>query len=325
MYLNEFAFGLDALDLSASPELRSLLESAADLGIAHAPELRYRSRNTVLRHQRFHFLEWGEPGAPPLLLLHGGNQTAHSLDLVSLHLADRYHVLAIDERGHGDSEWARDADYSATAMAEDALAFIDQQRLERPLVMGHSMGGMVTMTLLARRPEVARAAVFVDVGPEVSGDGADVIRAFVQRNVEFDDLDEFVERVTAYDPYRSREHVTRTVRYNLLRRSDGKYISKSDRVLHDPQFRRNGEQGERIAGTPDLEAVRALDLPALIVRGGDSNVLTAAGAVRFAEALPQGRLVTVPDCGHNVHSQNTRGFLELVRPFVDAASGGGGG
>ena len=150
-----------------------------------------------------------------------------------------------------------------------------------------------------------------------------MIRAFVQRNVEFDDLDEFVERVTAYDPYRSREHVTRTVRYNLLRRSDGKYISKSDRVLHDPQFRRNGEQGERIAGTPDLEAVRALDLPALIVRGGDSNVLTAAGAVRFAEALPQGRLVTVPDCGHNVHSQNTRGFLELVRPFVDAASGGG--
>ena len=85
-----------------------------------------------------------------LLLLHGGNQTAHSWDLVSLHLADRYHVLAIDQRGHGDSEWARDADYSATAMAEDALAFIDQQRLERPLVMGHSMGGMVTMTLLAQ-------------------------------------------------------------------------------------------------------------------------------------------------------------------------------
>ena len=269
----------------------------------------------MLRHRRCHFLEWGEPGAPPLLLLHGGNQTAHSWDLVSLHLADRYRVLAIDQRGHGDSEWARDADYSATAMAEDALAFIDQQRLERPLVMGHSMGGMVTMTLLARRPEVARAAVFVDVGPEVSGEGADVIRAFVQRNVEFDDLDEFVERVTAYDPYHSREHVTRTVRYNLLRRSDGKYISKSDRVLHDPQFRRNGERGERIAGTPDLDAVRALDLPALIVRGGDSNVLTAA-------ALPQGWLVTVPDCGHNVHSQNTRSFLELVRPFVDAASAG---
>ena len=113
------------------------------------------------------------------------------------------------------------------------------------------------------------------------------------------------------------------MRYNLLRRADGKYISKSDRVLHDPQFRRTGERGERIAGTPDLGAVRALDLPALVVRGGDSNVLTAEAAVRFAEALPQGRLVTVPDCGHNVHSQNTMGFLELVRPFVHAASAGG--
>ena len=320
MYLNEFASGLEALDLGASAELRSLLESAADLGIPHAPGVRYGSRNTVLRHQRFHFLEWGEPDAPPVLLLHGANQTAHSWDLVSLYLADRYHVLALDQRGHGDSEWARDADYSATAMAEDALALIAEQGLERPLVMGHSMGDMVTMTLLVRDPEVARAAVFVDVGPELSGEGADVIRAFVQRNVEFDDLEEFIEVVTAYDPYRTREHVTRTVRYNLLRRSDGRYISKSDRLLHDPQFRRNGEHGERITGTPDLEAVRALDLPALVVRGGESKVLTADGSVRFAEALPQGRLVTVPDCGHNVHTQNTQGFLEVVRPFIDGVS-----
>ena len=216
MYLNEFAADLDPLDLSASPELQSLLESASDLGISHDPEVRHFSRNTVLRRQRFHFLEWGEPDAPPIVLLHGGNQTAHSWDLVSLHLADRYRVLALDQRGHGDSEWARDANYSVQAMATDALAFIDQQDLERPLVIGHSMGGMVTMTLLAKRPAAARAAVFVDVGPEVSGEGADVIRAFVQQNVEFDDLDAFIERVTAYDPYRSREHITRTVRYNLL-------------------------------------------------------------------------------------------------------------
>lgn len=321
-YLNAFASDLEALDLSASEELRSLLESASDLGIPHSRGVRYGSRNTVLRHQRFHFLEWGEPDAPPILLLHGGNQTAHSWDLVSLHLADRYRVLAIDQRGHGDSEWARDADYSAQAMAEDALAFIEQQRLDRPLVIGHSMGGMVTMTLLAQRPDVARAAVFVDVGPEISGDGADVIRAFVERNVEFDDLEEFVRRVAEYDPYRSRAHIARTVRYNLLRRADGRYVSKSDRVLHDPAFRRNGgdsgERGGRIAGTPDLDAVRALDLPALVVRGGDSNVLTPEGAERFADALPQGRLVTVADCGHNVHGQNTPGFLEAVRPFVDA-------
>ena len=316
MYLNEFAPDLEALDLAGSEEFRSLLRSAADLGVAHEPPVRYVSRNTVVRRQRFHFLEWGEPDAPPLLLLHGGNQSAHSWDLVSLHLAARWRVLALDQRGHGDSEWARDADYGVAAMAADALAFAGQQGLERPVVMGHSMGGRVTMELLARRPGFARAAVFVDVGPEIGGEGVRAIRDFVRRNAEFDDLDAFVARVAEYDPYRPREHVERTARYNLIRRADGKYIAKSDRVLHDPAFRR-----VRGDGAPDgagLDAARGFGLPALVVRGGDSRVLTAGGAERFAAALPQGRLVTVPDCGHNVHSQNTPGFLAAVAPFLAA-------
>lgn len=320
MYLNEFASDLEALDLSGSEEFRSLLRSAADLGIPHEPGVRYRSRNTVIRHQRLHFLEWGEPDAPPLLLLHGGNQSAHSWDLVSLHLADRFHVYALDQRGHGDSEWARDADYGADPMAEDALAFIAQQKLDRPIVMGHSMGGRVTIQLLIKRPDLPRAAVFVDVGPELSGEGVEVIRDFIQQNVEFDDLEAFIERVTAYDPYRSREHITRSARYNLIQRSDGKYIAKSDRLLHDPEFRRDRD-GRALAG-PGLDAVRSFDLPALVVRGADSNVLSEEGADRFAEALPRGRLATVPECGHNVHSQNTPGFLEAVSPFLDGLDAG---
>src|SRR3954464_7552688 len=78
--------------MAASDELASLLQSASDLGIAHDPAVRYVSRQTVLRGLRFHFTEWGDPSAPPVLLLHGGNQSLHSWDLVSLHLADRYHV-----------------------------------------------------------------------------------------------------------------------------------------------------------------------------------------------------------------------------------------
>ncbi|MEE9280793.1 MAG: hypothetical protein V3V67_11520, partial [Myxococcota bacterium] len=86
MHLNEFSDSVAALDMTQFDEFRSLLESASDLGIPHSPDARYVSRNVVVRHQRFHLLEWGEPGAPPLLLLHGGNQSAHSWDLVSLHL-----------------------------------------------------------------------------------------------------------------------------------------------------------------------------------------------------------------------------------------------
>ena len=176
-YLNTFAPGVGEIDMTATAEFDSLLESAADLGIARAAGgIRYVSRNAVINHLRLHLLEWGPPQAPPLLMLHGGNQSAHSWDLVSLHLADRFRIIALDQRGHGDSEWARDAAYGPDEMARDALALLAAEGIERPIVMGHSMGGMVAMRLAALEPELPRAVVLVDVGPEVSQRGAEAIR-----------------------------------------------------------------------------------------------------------------------------------------------------
>jgi pimeloyl-ACP methyl ester carboxylesterase len=228
MRLNELADDLTPLDMTTSPEFVSLRQSAADLGIAHGAAVRYRSRHTVLRQQRFHFTEWGEPGKPQVVLLHGGNQSSHSWDLVSLHLADRYHVFALDQRGHGDSEWSPDLDYSIDAMVADAAAFIADQRLHRPIVFGHSMGGRVALTMALAHPEIAHALVIVDVGPEITEEGTKTIQNFVVHNVEFDDLDVFLDNVVRYDPFRSREHIARTVKYNMLRRVDGKYVSKVD-------------------------------------------------------------------------------------------------
>ena len=305
MFLNEFADTLAPLDKTGSPEVGSLLQSAADLGIPHSRDVRYVSRHTVVRGQRFHFLEWGQADADPILLLHGGNQSAHSWDLVSLHLADRYHVFALDQRGHGDSEWSREVDYSIEAKAADAAAFIDDQRMGRPVVFGHSMGGHVTMRMMLLGADV-KGVVLVDVGPELSPTGVEVVHNFVTRNVEFDDLDVFLDNVVKYDPYRSREHIARTVKYNMLRRADGKYVSKVD-------HRRAG--GE--APTPlRLEDVVGLRSPVLVVRGEESNVLEADAAVRFVSALPDGRLETVAHAGHNVHGANTPGFLEAIRPFL---------
>jgi len=310
VFLNRFADGVDAVDLTGTEEFASLLQSADELGVTHADTVRYVSRNTVVRGQRFHFSEWGVPGRPQLLLLHGGNQSAHSWDLVSLHLADRFHVFALDQRGHGDSEWSRELDYSLDAMVADAEAFAASVGLDRPVVVGHSMGGRVTLTLALRRPDLARALVVVDVGPEVSEAGARTILDFVARNLEFDDLDQFVDNVVRYDPFRSREHITRTLRYNLLQRADGRWISKVDhrRIPHPNR-------------ALTLDDVRAIEVPVLVVRGAESNILEADAAVRFADALPSGRLVTVDRTGHNVHSGNTTGFLAAVAPFLEAVTG----
>ncbi len=318
MYLNRFSDALHAIDMREGDEFASLCQSAKDLGIVHSADVRYTSSNTVLRHQRFHYLDWGPENAPAVVLLHGGNQSAHSWDLVSLALADGYRVVALDQRGHGDSEWSRGAHYGIDEMAADAKALIQSLGLERPLVVGHSMGGMVTLALACANPELLRAITVVDIGPEVNDAGRRMIGEFVGRNIEFDDLETFLDRVAEYDPYRSREHIERTIRYNLIRRADGRYVSKADRR----RYRAPAPEGSphHLPGSPSMEQIRALPMPVLVVRGGESNVLAQDAAERFAAALPHGELVVVPDCGHNVASQNTPAFLTCLRPFLDANS-----
>jgi pimeloyl-ACP methyl ester carboxylesterase len=169
------------------------------------------------------------------------------------------------------------------------------------------MGGRVTLQAVLHDPAVARAVVIVDVGPELSAKGAKVIGEFIAHNIEFDDLDVFLDNVVRYDPFRSREHIARTVKYNLLVRSDGKYVSKVDH--------------RRIPGTMremTLDSVGAIPCPVLVIRGSESDVLLPDAAERFVDALVDGRLVTVPNVGHNVHGGNTPGFLEAIRPFLAA-------
>ncbi len=323
VYLNTFSSDLEPLDLTGLDEFKSLLQSAQDLDIEVPDTFRYVSRNTVLRHQRFHYLEWGREDAEPLVLLHGGNQSAHSWDLVSLHLSAHYRVFALDQRGHGDSEWNRGAHYAISDMMPDARDFLSASGVSRSLVVGHSMGGMVTLALACAHPELVRGVVIVDIGPEVGQRGARMIREFVGRNIEFDDMEEFLDRVEKYDRYRTRAHIERTLKYNLIRRADGRYITKADK-------RRYVETGDvadtdarpRLPGVPSLEDVANLEVPVLLVRGGNSNVLEQAAAERFVDALPNGELRVVPDCGHNVASQNTPGFLAAIKPFLNELAGG---
>ena len=233
---------------------------------------------------------------------------------MSLHLADRFHILALDQRGHGDSEWARDADYSSNAMAADACAVLETLGVASVTVIGHSMGGMNTMRLAVEEPRRADRLVLVDVGPELSDQGTKSIRNFVTENREFDDLEHFIRSVQKYDPYRSREHIERTVKYNLLQRADGKYVSKRD---HGPRLATTRTQRER-SDLFSLQDAAKITQPTLLIRGADSNVLAADAAQRFVNALPDGQLVTVLDSGHNVHGQNTVGFIKALTPFLNA-------
>ncbi len=159
----------------------------------------------------------------------------------------------------------------------------------------------MTLQTVLHDPSVAHAVVVVDVGPELSAKGAKVIGDFIAHNIEFDDLDVFLENVARYDRFRSREDTAFTIKYNLLFcRFYLKYVSKVDH--------------RRLPGSMreiTLDAVAAIGCPVLVVRGGESDVLTADAAERFVAALPVGRLVTVaerrPQRARRQHARVPRG------------------
>src|SRR5262245_24070572 len=130
-----------------------------------------RDATTSLNGLHFHYLDWGTAGRPPLLLLHGGAQTAHSWDEVAPDFARDHHVLALDQRGHGDTGWALDGRYRRDDFVTDIRAFLDDRRWESPTIMALSLGGLNSIAFAATHAERVAGLIVVDVAPTVSRKG----------------------------------------------------------------------------------------------------------------------------------------------------------
>ena len=269
--------------------------------------MRYVSRQTVLRGMRFHFTEWGDPARRRCSCCTAATsrRTRGTSSACTCRTATT--CTRSTSAGHGDTEWSRELDYSMEAMAADALAFIADQQLGGPIIFGHSMGGRVTMQAALPDPKVARALVLVDVGPELSAKGTKVIGEFITHNVEFDDLDVFLENVARYDPFRSREHIARTVKYNLL-------------VARRRQVRQQGRPSpaaRRRCATITLEQRRGHPVPgARRARRRVRRARCPTPPSASSRALPTAGSSPCPHVGHNVHGGNTPGFLDAIGPFL---------
>ncbi|MEX2207250.1 MAG: alpha/beta hydrolase [Myxococcota bacterium] len=155
-----------------------------------------------------HYLDWGGPSRTHAIALHGFALNCHSWDEVAPRLRSRVRLLAFDQRGHGLSDRAaRVEDYTRENMVADVEGAVRELGLERLVVIGHSMGGMNAMTFAARNPALVRALVLVDVGPEVSVDGAREVGAFVAGPYQLESLDAWVEHTHRYYPWRSKERI----------------------------------------------------------------------------------------------------------------------
>ena len=264
-----------------------------------------------LRGMRFHYLDWGGDGEV-ILFLHGGGLTAHTWDIVCLALRSDYHCIALDQRGHGDTDWSTDLDYGIEAHAADIAAFADELGLERFVLVGQSLGGMAGMLYASRRSECLRALVLVDVGPVVRLDGANRVADFVMAPAELDSVDAFVEKARSFNTRRDPRLLRISLLHNLRQLPNGKWTWKYDRR----HLSREGfEELTRELGQLRTELPR-ITCPALVVRGGSSDVFSDADAEHAADLLPNGSWVRIDGAGHTVQGDNPKALADELRAFL---------
>jgi pimeloyl-ACP methyl ester carboxylesterase len=271
-----------------------------------------RSGFTLLDGRQVHYLEWGASSARSVVCLHGGGQTAYMWEELGAALAATHHVLAPDLPGHGDSDPVDEMDRHS--LAETIPPFLQIFGVERAAFVGASLGGIVSLTLAAQRPELAVAIALIDIGHRLEDEGVNRIIEFMTRHESFASLEEAAVEVAEYLPHRRQVNVE-NLRRNLRERPDGRWVWKHyyGRRLRGAEAPQGGWR-ELLAGL-DAE-VTGLRCPVLVLRGAKSDVLSSEGAEEIAALIPDSRLATVGSAGHHAAGDNPESTVGLVRAFL---------
>src|SRR5689334_22992401 len=274
---------------------------------------------------------FGDAGQP-VMLLHGGGQTRHAWGRTAEHLA-RAGALAyaIDQRGHGDSEWVADGHYGFADFADDAAAVartLAQRTGQRPITIGASLGGMSSLLAEGKSERAGQgplfaAIVLVDITPRVDHSGVQKIQGFMrERSAEgFATVAEAADAVAAYLPHRKRPRSNDGLRKNLRLHPDGRW-----RWHWDPkmlQGDRSFAQNQTVLEDAIVEAAKAITVPALLVRGGSSELVQEAHVREFLELVPHAEYIDVANARHMVAGDSNDLFSDAVLDFVGKLSPNG--
>ncbi|HEV8441688.1 MAG TPA: alpha/beta hydrolase [Methylomirabilota bacterium] len=256
-------------------------------------------------------LEWGTDGRPVLCFLHGGSAHAHWFDAVAPAFADRYHVLSLDQRGHGESDWppaaARDTAYATTEFVSDLVGVLDALGCERATLCGHSMGGHNAMACAIWHPDRVQALIVADSRPVIPADRLDMMHQRGRRGPRLhDSLDVAIGR------FRLRPGDTTADPALLAHLARQAIVERAGRFLYrfDPDC--NGMRRPTDLW-PLLEGIRA---PTLLVRAGRSPVLTRAMAEEMAGRIPRARLEEIPGAYHHLVLDQPAAFTAAMERFL---------
>ena len=262
----------------------------------------YVERDTYARDLKLHYQEWGDPSAPAIVMLHGFGVSGHMFDEFAERMQDRFRLIALDQRGHGDSEWSEAGDYTRQAFVDDLEAFRESLDLKTFVLVGHSMGGLNSVAYTTQHPQRVRALVLVDVGPEAAKEGVDNIVRFTRGPDELE-FDEFVQMAHQFNPRRTIENIQERMRHRLRQLESGKWTWKFDRRFR--QADSGLKIGSELSNDESWQLFRRVQVPTLLVRAaqpvlpGLGYIVSETDRDRFAAEIPQGRVVDI-DANHHV-------------------------
>lgn len=280
----------------------------------HDIPLNGRSGFTLVDGRQVHYLEWGGATAPPVVCLHGGGQTAYMYEELGSALADRYHVIAPDLPGHGDSDPVDDDGVDRRKLAATVAPLCATFGIAPVAIVGASLGGMTAITAAATSPDLVAAIVLIDVGHRLEEAGVRKIIGFMSAHESFGSLEEAAKEIAAYLPHR-REVRASSLSRNLRQRDDGRWVWKHALGSRLRAEDRSENWRDITIGLDDEAA--SLRCPVLVLRGAFSDVLSGEGAEEVAALIPNARLETVDNAGHLAAGDNPHSTVTLVRDFLD--------
>ena len=264
---------------------------------------------------RLHYLDWGNEGALAVVMLHGLRGYAHTWDPVAEALRRSFRILALDQRGRGESDWGSWVDYRTEQYVSDLESFVDQLELARFMLIGHSMGGANSIVYSARHPDRVVAAVIVDMGPgaSIGSQGSGRIKAELSSAPEsfasWADADAYWRRQR---PTASAEGIQSRMAHTLTEAPDGRVVWKYD-FPGIRQARLDDNPARQVDLWPHVDRIAC---PTLVLRGQHSDFLSRATAEEMAGRNSNIRWAEVESASHYVHDDNLSVFNEQVGRFL---------
>jgi len=256
---------------------------------------------------RIHYLEWGAPDKQPLIMLHGIGRVAHTFDHIAPHFSSKYHVMAVDMRGHGDSDWDPKGAYLVEDYVKDIEGLAKQLGLQDIVIWGNSTGGRVAQVFAGLHPELVAAVVSEDVGPERPNQVAESVTRQLKQEDEkgWASEDELLSQLKNSNSRTPEEILRAYAHYGSKRRTDGRIIWKRDPAI-----------GNGFVPTELWRFVRAIKSPIIYIVGGRSTIVPLATQEELKKVLPQVEIVTIPGAGHYPSEENPMEFLKIVDAFL---------